>query len=107
MAKSIVLNKEFSRRRRFLNNFLNRQVHNSFLKDTRLSLLERQVIYQKITKVRYSASIVRLKNYCLVTGHSRSVYRDVKLTRAKFNELVLNGQIPGCTLVRGSKKINE
>lgn len=96
MAKHIILSKEFSKRRIYISHFLNRQVHNSFLKDSRISLAERQVIYQKITKVRSSASIVRLKNYCMLTAHSRSIYRDVKLSRHQFNTMVLNGQLPGC-----------
>ena len=96
MAKSIVLNKEFNKRKIFTQNFLNRKVYHSFLKDSKLSLSERQFIYQKLTNIRYSSSIVRLKNYCILTGHSRSVYRDVKLTRHKFNTMVLNGDIPGC-----------
>ena len=101
MARFLRLNKEFDRRRRYTKNFLNRQVHNSFLRDTTLSIMERQIIYQKIVKVRYSSSIVRLKNYCLLTGHSRSVYRDVKLNRNKFNQEVMNGTIPGCFLLLG------
>ena len=101
MARFLRLNKEFDRRRRYTKNFLNRQVHNSFLRDTTLSIMERQIIYQKIVKVRYSSSVVRLKNYCLLTGHSRSVYRDVKLNRNKFNQEVMNGTIPGCSLLLG------
>ncbi len=97
MAKSIILNKEFTRRKLYSNNFLNRQVHNSFLRDVSLSTMERQFIYEKILKVSHSYSSTRLKNYCLITGHSRSVYRDVNLCRQKFNEQVLNGKIPGCT----------
>lgn len=95
MAKQLVLNKQFAKRKNYTNNFLNRQVHNAFLKDSRLSLAERQIIYQKITKVSYSSSIVRLKNYCMLTAHSRSIYRSVRLSRHKFNIMVLNGNIPG------------
>ncbi|MBV36167.1 MAG: hypothetical protein CMP47_12070 [Rickettsiales bacterium] len=95
MAKSTVLNKEYRRRTAFSGHFLRRCVNNSFIKDISLSIGERQFIYQKITKIPYSVSVVRLKNYCVVTGHSRSVYRDVKLSRHKFNQMVLNGNIPG------------
>jgi small subunit ribosomal protein S14 len=96
MAKSIVLSKEYNKRENYVHNFINRQVYHSFLKDSRLSLPERQNIYQKFSKIRYSSSIVRLKNFCILTGHSRSVYRDIKLSRHKFNTMVLNGNIPGC-----------
>ena len=63
MAKSIILNKEFNKRKIYTKNFINRQVFHSFLKDSTLSLQERQHIYQKLTKIRYSSSVVRLKNY--------------------------------------------
>lgn len=66
MAKSIVLNKEYNKRKIYISNFINRQVYHSFLKDTRLSLSERQRIYQKFSKIRYSSSIVRLKNFCFL-----------------------------------------
>lgn len=97
MAKHIILSKEFNKRKIYLSHFINQQVYKSFVKDSQLSLAERQVIYQKITKVRYSSSISRLKNYCMLTAHSRSIYRDVKLSRHKFSEQVLNGQLPGCS----------
>lgn len=51
----------------FVKKFLNRQVYNSFLKDTKLTLPERQNIYQKMYKIKYSSSIVRLKNFCILT----------------------------------------
>ena len=95
MAKSLILGKEFKRRQRYTKVFLNRQVHNSFLKDSKLSIAERQVVSNKLGKYKYSYSIVRLKKYCMLTGHSRSVYRDVNLSRHKFNQMVLNGDIPG------------
>lgn len=101
MSKNITLNKEFTKRKIYTSNFLKREVHNSFLKDSKLSLAERQIIYNKVTKVRFSSSLVRLKNYCMLTAHSRSIYRDVKLSRHQFNKMVLNGQIPGCTQVLG------
>mgnify|MGYP005841146725 CR=1 FL=1 len=94
MAKSIVLDKEFEKRERHVKTFLNRQVHKSFLKDVRLSVSERQFIYNKLNKFGYSSSVVRFKNFCMLTGNSRSFYRDVKLSRHKFNQMVLNGLIP-------------
>ena len=97
MAKSIILNKEFKRRQKYKETFLNKQVHNSFLKDLNFSVAERQVISQKLNCFKASYSIARLKNYCILTGHSRSIYRDVNLSRHKFNQMVLNGEIPGCS----------
>ena len=95
MAKAVVLNKEFIRRSLHAEQVLNKKVHKSFLKDIRLSIIERQVIYQKLTQYRYNTSIARLKNYCMLTAHSRGFYKEVKLSRHQFNKMVLNGDIPG------------
>lgn len=98
---SIVLNKQLTKSHRNVKTFLSRQVHKSFLKDITLSVSERQRIYQKLTKYGYSSSIVRLKNFCMLTGNSRSFYRDVKLSRHQFNQMALNGLIPGCIQLLG------
>jgi|ERR1712193_129872 len=96
MVKIKKFDKDYNKRLYFINKvYLNRQVHNSFLKDYNLSIAERQIIFLKKMRVRYNSSIVRFKNYCMLTGHSRSVYRDVKLCRHKFNQMALNGQLPG------------
>ena len=101
MAKNIVFTKEYNKRNQYMKFFLKRRVHFSFLKDNKLSIPERQIISQKLSKIKYKSSVVRLKNYCMITGHSRSVYRDVKLSRHKLNQMGLNGSIPGCILVLG------
>ena len=101
MAKSIILGKEFNKRKQYVKHFLNRQVHKSFLKNTKLSISERQVVYNKFNKFSYKYSIVRLKNRCILTGHPRATYREVSVSRYKFNTMVLNGEIPGCLLVHG------
>lgn len=101
MAKYIVLAREYNRRQRYIGAFLKRQVHKSFQRDSNLSLAERQIAYQKLVKYNYHFSISRLQSYCMLTGHSRSVYRDVQLSRHQFNQMVLNGEIPSCTLLLG------
>lgn len=96
MAKAKKINKEFYKRRLYAKKFLNCQVHKSFLKDIRISVFERQVIYQKFTKFSLNSSISRFNNICMLTGRSRSVYSDVLLSRHKLNEMVLSGLIQGC-----------
>lgn len=101
MAKAKRLNKEFYKRRLYAKKFLNCQVHKSFLKDIHISILERQVIYQKISKYSINSSLSRFNNICMLTGRSRSVYRDVLLSRHKLNEMVLSGLIQGCINLHG------
>lgn len=96
MSKFVILSKEFDKRQRYVKKYIDQKVYHSFVKDSRLSLVERQCNYLKNNKLSYNSSIVRLKNYCMATSHSRSIYRNVKLSRHKFNTMVLNGSIPGC-----------
>lgn len=42
-------------------------------------------------------SISRIKNYCVISGRSRSVYRKFKISRILIRELGLNAQIVGLT----------
>ena len=95
MAKSIILGKEFNKRRQYVKHFLNRQVHKSFLKNTKLSISERQVVYNKFNKFSYKYSIVRLKNRCILTGRSRGVLNLFNISRIKVREMLDNGLLPG------------
>lgn len=49
-------------------------------------------------KFSIKSSFVRLKNYCVLTGRSKSIYSDFKLSRIKLRELALD------CLVNGVKK---
>lgn len=42
-----------------------------------------------------SSSKVRVKNRCLLTGRSKSVYRELKISRIMLRELCSSGMIPG------------
>jgi ribosomal protein S14 len=50
---------------------------------------------KKLTKLSKNASKVRIKNRCIITGRSKAVYRDFRLSRFMFRELALNGRLPG------------
>jgi len=50
-----------------------------------------------LNKLPRSSSIVRIRNRCVLTGRSRSVYRDFKISRIMLKELALNGLMPGVT----------
>jgi small subunit ribosomal protein S14 len=41
------------------------------------------------------ASPTRLRNLCVLTGRSRSVYRKFKISRLMLRKLALEGKIPG------------
>lgn len=87
--------KDYKRRQYFCKFFLKRQVCKSLLRDPRISIEERQIIYYKRNRFNPNYSITKIKNFCYITGHSRAVYRYVKLSRHHFKNMVLNGDIPG------------
>lgn len=84
-------------RKNLIKVFFNKQLLKSFIKNPKISLEERQYLKYKFNlkyKSRYSISKVR--NHCLLTQNTHSVYKCVKLSRHMFKRMVLNGQIPGC-----------
>lgn len=58
---------------------------------------ERDVAMMKLQKMPRDTSRIRVRNRCEVTGRSRGVYRDFKLSRITFRELAHKGMIPGVT----------
>lgn len=52
-------------------------------------------IQKKLTKLSKNASKVRIKNRCIITGRSKAVYKDFRLSRFMFRELALSGRLPG------------
>ena len=65
--------------------------------DPKLSDEERDAARAKLQKLPRNGSPVRVRSRCELTGRSRGVYRDFKLSRNKFRELANNGLIPGVT----------
>jgi len=46
---------------------------------------------------RKNAKITKVSNYCVISGRSKSVYKDFRLSRIKFRELARSGQLYGVT----------
>lgn len=65
--------------------------------DAKLSDEERDAARLKLQKIPRNGNPNRVRNRCELTGRSRGVYRDFKLSRNKFRELANNGLIPGVT----------
>jgi small subunit ribosomal protein S14 len=51
----------------------------------------------KLNKLNRNGCMVRVRSRCFLTGRGRGVYRKFNLSRIKFRELALKGQIPGIT----------
>lgn len=58
----------------------------------------RKVANKKLIHLcRGNAKITKINNYCIISGRSKSVYKDFRLSRIKFRELARSGQLYGVT----------
>jgi ribosomal protein S14 len=58
----------------------------------------RKVANKKLIRLcRGNAKITKINNYCIISGRSKSVYKDFRLSRIKFRELARSGQLYGIT----------
>lgn len=82
------LYKKFEEKRNYLKTILKNSFLNEELKiKTRI----------KLNKLPRSSSIVKIHNRCIITGRSRGIYKDFKLSRIMLKTLILNGFLPGIT----------
>lgn len=52
-------------------------------------------IQKKFDTLPNNSSLTRIKNRCILTGRSRSVYRFFKLSRLQLRRLASKGRLPG------------
>lgn len=67
------------------------------IKSGKTSPEDRENAYKKLAKMGRDASPTRQRNRCVLTGRSRGYLRKFGLSRIKFRELALQGEIPGVT----------
>lgn len=88
--------KQNNNKLQFIKSYKLRQLYKSFYKNPKLSIQERQYIkYMFYTKFKNKNSIVKFRNYCILTSSTHSVYRQTKLARNIFKNYTLNGYLPG------------
>lgn len=51
--------------------------------------------YYQLKTLPRDSSITRVRNRCLLTNRSRSIYRKFRLSRLTFRRLALNGELIG------------
>lgn len=81
-----ILFKKYEYKKRYLKAILK----NSLLTDN----IKIKAMYQ-LNKLPRSCSIVRIHNRCVISGRSKSIYRDFKISRIVLRNFALNGLIPG------------
>jgi len=67
------------------------------IRDPSMSQSDRNDAYARLNKLPRDSSPTRLRNRCRMTGRSRGYIRKFELSRIKFRELALRGELPGVT----------
>ncbi len=89
------LYKDLIRRTKIAKLELKKQNLKYLFKNNQLPFNIRLDAQQKLNSLPRNASKVRIKNYCVVSGRSKGVYKSFRLSRIKFRELALAGLLPG------------
>jgi small subunit ribosomal protein S14 len=72
-----------------------RLILKSIMHNLHFSTTIRWKTQKKIFSLSANSSITRIKNRCILTGRSRSVYRFFKLSRIQLRKLASDGSLPG------------
>ncbi len=67
----------------------------NIIKSTSLPIKVRWEANLKLAKLPSDSSKVRIRNRCVITGRTRGIYRDFKMSRIVFRQLASNGELPG------------
>ena len=95
MAKLSAINKN-NKRIKMSNKFYNkRKKLKKIIMNKKLSLQERFIAQQKLSKLPRNSAKSRVKNRCQITGRPHGVYRKLKISRIALRKLGLEGKIPG------------
>ena len=95
MAKLSAVNKNKSRIKLSDKLYKKRQALKKIIMDKKLSLEQRFIAQQKISKLPRNSAKTRVMNRCEITGRPHGVYRKLKISRIALRQLGLQGKIPG------------
>ena len=95
MAKLSSINKN-NRRIKLSDKFYKKRNElKKIIMNRKLSLDERFVAQQKLSKLPRNSAKTRVMNRCQITGRPHAVYRKLKISRIALRKLGLEGKIPG------------
>ena len=95
MAKLSSINKN-NRRIKLSDKFYKkRNKLKKIIMNKKLSLDERFVAQQKLSKLPRNSAKNRVRNRCQISGRPHAVYRKLKISRIALRKLGLEGKIPG------------
>lgn len=89
------IKKNIKQRILFKNFEKKRLVIKTILNNFNLKKIIRWKIEQKWFNFNRNSSLTRIKNICILTGRSKSVYRFFKISRLQLRKLASTGFLPG------------
>ena len=95
MAKLSSIQKNLLRKKLIKKFKSKRELLKSKIKDKNISLEERISLQNKLNDLPRNSSSIRHRNRCEITGRPRGNYRKFGLSRIKFRELSMTGDLPG------------
>ncbi len=95
MAKLSSINKNNKRIRMSDKYYKKREKLKKIIMNKKLSLEERFIAQQKLSKLPRNSAKTRVMNRCQITGRPHGVYRKLKISRIALRQLGLQGKIPG------------
>ena len=95
MAKMSSINKN-NKRLKLSNKFYKKRKDlKKIVMNKKLTLKERFIAQQKLSKLPRNSAKIRVRNRCQITGRPHGVYRKLKISRIALRQLGLQGKIPG------------
>ena len=89
------IEKDKQRRQLFQSNELKRRQYKLIIQDLSLSPDIRARAVELLNKLPRSSSPTRVRNRCTLSGRSRGVLRQWRISRIRFRDLASQGLIPG------------
>jgi len=89
------IKKNINQRNLFKINEKKRLILKSITNNLQFEKKIRWTIQKKLLSFSNNSSMTRIKNRCILTGRSRSVYRFFKLSRIQLRKLASEGFLPG------------
>lgn len=97
MAKKSIIARNEKRKRMAEKQLAKRQELKKIILDESKTDEERYEASVKLQKLPRNGSPIRVRNRCVLTGRGQAYLRKFGLSRIKFRELALQGQLPGVT----------
>lgn len=90
-----ILKIQYNRKKNILPFELKKKVLKNIIIDDNINTLIREFAIKNYNIYSKKSKKYKLKNYCIITGQTRSVFRISNISRMKFKELILAGYFDG------------